>query len=135
VRGTPFDFTTPQPIGARIAEPDPQLRHAEPSRGGYDINYVLNRPGDLSHPAARVTDPGSGRSVELRTTEPGLQLYSSNRLGDMTGRQGRHFGHWSAFTLEAQHFPDSPNRPGFPSTVLRPGERYRQTTLYRFTAG
>ncbi|WP_280523330.1 aldose epimerase family protein [Tistlia consotensis] len=134
VAGTPLDFTSPAAIGARIRADDPQLKRAEPQDGGYDFNYVLNRPGDLSAPAARVTDPVSGRTVECFTTEPGLQFYTSNFIRGLPGKDGRTYDHWGAFTLEAQHFPDSPNRPAFPSTVLRPGETYRQTTIYRFFA-
>lgn len=135
VAGTPLDFTTPRPIGARIGAAHPQLRHAEPTRGGYDFNYVLDRPGELSAPAARLADPLSGRMLELYTDEPGLQFYTANHFTGLGGKGGRTYGRWSAFALEAQHFPDSPNRPQFPSTVLRPGQTYRQTTVYRFLAG
>ena len=132
VAGTAFDFTAPRAIGERIDDDDEQLRFGL----GYDHNYVLDRPpgseGAL-HPAARVTDPGSGRVLEVETTEPGLQLYSGNQLdGSLTGTGGAAYGPRAGLCLETQHFPDSPNQPGFPSTVLRPGEVYRSATVYRF---
>jgi aldose 1-epimerase len=131
VRGTPMDFTRPTAIGARIGSGDEQLALA----GGYDHNLVLNRRGSGPSLAARLSSPGSGRVMEVLTTEPGLQLYSGNFLdGTVSGKGGRVYGHRSAVCLEAQHFPDSPNQPGFPSTVLRPGETYRATTIYRFYA-
>lgn len=130
VRGTPMDFTRPTAIGARIGSEDGQLALA----GGYDHNFVLNRRGGGPSHAARVASPASGRVLEVLTTEPGLQLYTGNFLdGTVAGKGGRVYGHRSAVCLEAQHFPDSPNQPGFPSTVLRPGETYRATTLYRFS--
>ncbi|WP_200372005.1 aldose epimerase family protein [Rhodovibrio salinarum] len=132
VEGTPLDFTTPTPIGQNIRADHQQLKYAEPEQGGYDHNYVLNNPGDLSALAARVTDPQSGRTVEMYTTEPGVQFYTSNFLDDVQGQDGETYPHWGGFTLEAQHFPDSPNQPDFPSTVLRPGEKYTQTTIYKF---
>jgi aldose 1-epimerase len=132
VAGTPFDFSSPHAIGERIADDDEQLRFGL----GYDHNYVLDRPpgaeGTLV-PAARVEDPGSGRVLEVATTEPGLQLYSGNQLdGTLTGVGGAAYGPRAGLALETQHFPDSPNQPGFPSTVLRPGEVYRSATVYRF---
>jgi aldose 1-epimerase len=132
VAGTPFDFTSPRPIGERIDEDDQQLEFGL----GYDHNYVLDRPpgsdGALI-PAARVTDPGSGRFLEVETTEPGIQLYSGNQLdGSLTGTGGVAYGPRAGLCLETQHFPDTPNQPGFPSTVLRPGEVYRSATVYRF---
>jgi aldose 1-epimerase len=132
VAGTPFDFISPHAIGERIGEDDEQLRFGL----GYDHNYVLDRPpgsdGALI-PAARVTDPGSGRFLEVETTEPGIQLYSGNQLdGTLTGTGGVAYGPRAGLCLETQHFPDSPNQPGFPSTVLRPGETYRSATVYRF---
>jgi aldose 1-epimerase len=127
VAGTPFDFTAPRTIGSRIGSDDEQLRQA----GGYDHNFVLDGvAGAPDAPAARLVDRGSGRTLEIFTTEPGMQLYSGNMLdgagdGDrMRPRRG--------VVLEAQHFPDSPNRPEFPSTLLRPGEEYRSRTVYRF---
>ncbi|GAA1918683.1 galactose mutarotase [Streptomyces sodiiphilus] len=125
--GTPFDFSSPVPVGARIQEDHPQLRRA----GGYDHTFVLPGPGPdgAPSPAAVVTEPGSGRVLRVDTTEPGVQFYSGNQLRD------RVFGRGSGLCLETQHFPDSPNRPDFPSTVLRPGEEYTSTTVYRFSAG
>jgi len=139
--GTPFDFTTPTAIGARIDDADEQLVFG----GGYDHNFVLTRPddgtsvsasGELSELvlAARVVEPISGRVLEVETTEPGLQFYSGNFLdGTIQGKGGRPYEHRSGFCLETQHFPDSPNQPGFPSTILRPGEEYRTRTIYRFS--
>jgi aldose 1-epimerase len=124
VHGTPFDFTRPRAIGARIDAGDPQLVLGR----GYDHNLVLDRPanGDLAF-AARLHEPTTGRTLEIHTTEPGLQLYSGNALG------GAHPAR-TGVALETQHFPDSPNQPAFPSTILRPGERYRSRTEYRFSA-
>lgn len=131
VTGTPFDFRSSTEIGARIAQHDEQLRHA----GGYDHNFVL-RPataaGALVH-AVSVVEPVSGRTLDVHTTEPGLQFYSGNFLdGTIRGAGGRTYGWRSGFCLEAQHFPDSPNQPGFPSVVLRPGHRYLSRTVYTF---
>ncbi|MFO0265355.1 MAG: aldose epimerase family protein [Cyclobacteriaceae bacterium] len=130
VAGTPFDFTQPHAIGERIGEVDPQLRAGR----GYDHTFVLNKPVNDLGLAAVVTEPGSGRVMEVWTTEPGLQFYSGNFLdGSDIGKGGRVYVHRSAFCLEAQHFPDSPNQPGFPTTELKPGETYRQKTIYRFS--
>ncbi len=135
VKGTPFDFTVPTPIGANVEMDHEQLKHAEANHGGYDLNWVLNHPGDLSALAVRVTDPKSGRTVEMYTTEPAVQFYSGNFLdGTLTGKAGLTYPHWGAFTLEAQHYPDSLNQGHFPTTVLSPGDRYVQTTVYRFRA-
>jgi galactose mutarotase-like enzyme len=129
VAGTPFDFRTPVALGARIEQPDAQLR----AGGGYDHNFVLNRPGPGLFLAARVFEPTTGRTLEVRTTEPGLQLYSGNFLdGTITGKGGRGYARRSGLCLETQHFPDSPNHPDFPTTILRPGERYRSRTVYTF---
>ena len=130
--GTDLGFTTPTPIGAHIRADNQQLKYAEPKQGGYDFNYVLNNPGDLNALAAAVTDPKSGRTIEMYTNEPGVQFYTSNFLNDVHGKDGKVYQHWGAFTLEAQHFPNSPNQPNFPSTELRPGEKYSQTTIYKF---
>jgi aldose 1-epimerase len=129
VAGTPFDFRTPTAIGARIAEPNEQLRYG----GGYDHNWVLDRQGDgLAH-AARVVDPTTGRTLDITTTEPGIQFYSGNFLdGTIHGKGGQVYGHRGALALETQHFPDSPNHPQFPSTVLRPGQTYRSRTVFSF---
>jgi aldose 1-epimerase len=131
VQGTPFDFRSPTRIGERIGEPHEQLRLA----GGYDHCYVLRRARSetsLVH-AARVEESLSGRTLDVYTTEPGMQLYSGNFLdGSIRGKEGRVYGHRSGFCLETQHFPDSPNEPAFPSVVLRPGEEYRSRTVYSF---
>jgi aldose 1-epimerase len=133
VKGTPLDFTTPTSIGANIRNNNPQLKYAEPKEGGYDFNWMLNLPGDLETVAARVTDPASGRTVEMYTTEPGVQFYSGNFLnGTLKGKQGLTYAHWGGFTLEAQHYPDSTSHAQFPRTELSPGEKYLQTTVYKF---
>ena len=130
VEGTPFDFRKPVAIGARIDAADEQLK----AGGGYDHNYVLRGKAGELRPAARVVEPKSGRVLEMLTTEPGVQFYSGNFLdGSVTGKSGKPYVRRGAFCLEAQHFPDSPNEPSFPSVVLRPGETYRQTTVYRFS--
>lgn len=132
VAGTPFDFRRPALIGPRIDDDDEQLRNNK----GFDHTFVLDKaPGQLAF-AARVSDPGSGRVLELHTTEPGVQLYTGNFLDErFVGRGGQPCVRYGALCLEAQHFPDSPNQPRFPSTLLRPGERYAQTTVYRFMVG
>jgi aldose 1-epimerase len=130
VAGTPFDFRTPTAIGARIDQPDPQLRFA----GGYDHNWVLDRDGrsGLAH-AARVVDPTTGRTVDVSTTEPGVQFYAGNFLdGTITGKGARAYPHRSGLCLETQHFPDSPNHPSFPTTILRPGETFRSRSVFTF---
>ena len=132
VAGTDLGFTMPTPIGAHIHADNQQLKYAEPKQGGYDFNYVLNNPGDLNALAATVTDPKSGRTIEMYTNEPGVQFYTSNFLNDVHGKDGKVYPHWGGFTLEAQHFPNSPNQPSFPSTELKPGEKYSQTTIYKF---
>jgi aldose 1-epimerase len=132
VAGTPLGFTTPHPIGEHIHADNQQLKYAEPKEGGYDFNYVLNNPGDLDALAARVTDPQSGRTIEMYTNEPGVQFYTANFLHDVHGKDGKTYHHWGTFTLEAQHFPNSPNEPSFPSTELKPGQKYSQTTIYKF---
>lgn len=129
VAGTPFDFRTPHAIGARIAQEHEQLRRGR----GYDHNFVLTREGTGLASAARVVEPTTGRTLEISTTEPGIQLYSGNFLdGTITGKEGLVYGHRAGFCLETQHFPDSPNQPTFPSTTLRPGEEYRSTTVFAF---
>ena len=128
VRGTPLDFTKPTALGARFSE-----LKAEPI--GYDHNYVLRGHGELTALAARVRDPKSGRILELHTTEPGVQLYTGNFLdGTITGKGGVAYKKNMAFCLETQHYPDSVHHPEFPSTILKPGSTYTQTTLYKFSA-
>lgn len=131
VKGTPFDFTAPHRIGERIGQPHPQLKYGN----GYDHNFVLDSAAGKLALAATVYEPTSGRVLEVLTTEPGLQFYSGNFLdGRLTGKAGKPYVHRGAFCLETQHFPDSVHRPAFPSTILRPGETYRSTTVYRFSA-
>ena len=153
VQGTPFDFRTPTAIGARINADDPQIKKGP----GYDHNWVLNAGGGARGPgsgarsgeggaqraagganlvlAARLTDPKSGRTLEIRTTEPGLQFYSGNFLdGTISGKHGHVYGKRSALCLETQHFPDSPNHANFPSTILRPGQTYETRTVFHFSA-
>lgn len=131
VIGTPFDFRTPRAIGARIGEADEQLKLG----GGYDHNFVLDRePGGGEQLAARVYEPTSGREMEVRTSEPGVQLYTGNFLdGTITGKGGHVYARRTGFCLETQHYPDSPNQKDFPTTILRPGEAYRSRTVYAFS--
>ena len=130
VEGTPFDFRKPTPIGARIDANDPQIALGP----GYDHNFVLNRTGPSLQLAARVTDPKTGRVMEVLTTEPGLQFYTSNFLdGTLKGVGRKVYPRRSAFCMETQHFPDSPNHPSFPTTTLKPGETYHSETVYRFS--
>lgn len=129
VADTPFDFRAPHSIGSRINVKDEQLRLG----GGYDHNWVLNSGGTGAlNPAAVLIDPASGRSVEIRTTQPGLQFYSGNFLDGKPAGAGTVFKHRTGLCLETQHFPDSPNRSSFPSTILRPGQTYSQKTTLKF---
>lgn len=135
VAGTPMDFTHPTAIGKNIKADHPQLKFAEPKQGGFDFNWVLDAKGDRSKLAADVSDPNSGRRLQLYTTEPGVQFYTSNFLdGTVKGKAGKTYAHWSAFTLETQHYPDAPNQPNFPSTRLDPGKTYTQSTVLKFSA-
>jgi aldose 1-epimerase len=127
--GSPLDFRKPARIGARIDQDDPQLKLGR----GYDHNYVVNRTGPGLVPAARLVDAKSGRVMEVLTTEPGIQLYTGNWLGEEKGKAGRVYPRRSGVCLETQHYPDSPNRPEFPSTVVRPGETYRSKTVFAFS--
>lgn len=129
VQGTPFDFTNPTKIGSRINKDNQQLKFA----GGYDHNFVLNKKkvGGLSL-AATLYDPDSGRELDVLTTEPGLQFYSGNFLDGVKGKDGKKYGYRTALTLETQHYPDSPNRPNFPSTILKPEHIFYSITIYRF---
>ena len=132
VAGTPLDFRQPVAIGARIAAEDEQLLLGN----GYDHNWVLNKEVGVLDIAARVTEPRSGRIMEVHTTEPGIQFYTGNFLDDrIAGKKGQLYGRHGGFCLETQHFPNSPNQPQFPTTVLKPGDTYRQTTVYRFSVG
>lgn len=128
VAGTPFDFRAPRPVGELIGAAHPQLAHG----GGYDHNFVLRR-GALR--AARLSDPASGRVLELSTSEPGLQFYSGNFLDGLPTEQGLSPAYRCGLCLEPQHFPDSPNQPAFPDTILRPGAEYRSLSTYTFSAG
>src|SRR5213593_4535867 len=129
VKGTPMDFTQPAAIGARIEQQDEQLLLGK----GYDHNFVLNGGGAPAL-AARVYEPVSGRVLEVYTTEPGVQFYTGNFLdGSIKGKGGQVYQRRYGFCLETQHFPDSPNKPDFPSTVLKPGEKYTTTTIYKFS--
>ena len=125
VSGTPLDFTTPMTIGSRIKQVD---------IGGYDHNYILKGKTGQMKLAARVYEPNSGRIMTIETTEPGVQFYSSNFLdGTLKGKTGKVYNKYGAFCLETQHYPDSPNKPSFPSTVLRPGEKYETVTVHTFS--
>ncbi|MDD9375603.1 galactose mutarotase [Streptomyces sp. ZAF1911] len=137
VTGTPFDLREARAIGGRITEEHPQIRRAG---DGFDHNWVLDGTGCAAttralRPAAVLSHPDSGRRVACLTTEPGLQVYTGNHFdGSLVGRSGRPYFAYAGIALETQHFPDSPNRPEYPSTRLSPGEEYRSTTVYRFSA-
>jgi aldose 1-epimerase len=131
VEGTPFDFRNETVIGARINDKNEQLTRGK----GYDHNWVLNRSGAGLETAARVTEPTTGRTLEITTTEPGIQFYSGNFLdGTIKGKAGKVYVHRGGFCLETQHYPDSPNQPSFPTTTLKPGETYRSETVFKFGA-
>jgi len=130
VTGTPLDFTKPAVVGLRITQENDQLEYGH----GYDSNFVINRHGSGLALAARIYEPTTGRVMEIDTTEPGEQFYSGNSLdGTITGKHGHVYKKHSGFCLLTQHYPDSPNRPGFPSCILRPGQTYRSTTVYKFS--
>ena len=130
VKGTPFDFTTPHRIGERINLTNEQLKFG----CGYDHNWIIDRKGTGLELAATVYEPASGRVLEVLTTEPGVQFYSGNFLdGTIVGKSGKPYLYRSTVVLETQHYPDSINQPAFPSTVLRPGETYRSSTVFRFS--
>jgi aldose 1-epimerase len=131
VAGTPMDFRKLTPIGARLRDPFPQLVLAH----GYDHNWVLNKPSpDAMTFAARAYDPGSGRILDVFTTQPGIQVYTSNYLnGSLVGSLDTTYRQTAAFTMETQHFPDSPNHPNFPTTELKPGETFHSVTVFRFS--
>ena len=130
VDGTPFDFRKPTAVGARIEDPHVQIRYGR----GYDHTFVLDRAAGtaLSH-AAHITEPTTGRTLDIYTTEPGVQFYSGNFLdGSFAGKRGRVYKRRYGLALETHHYPDSPNQPSFPSVILRPGETYRTKTVFRF---
>lgn len=130
VQGTPLDFRTPAAIGARIDADDQQLKYGN----GYDHNFVLDSGGSEAPAlAARVTEPQTGRVMEVWTTEPGLQFYTGNFLDGLRGKGGKVYERRNAFCLETQHFPDSPNHPNFPSTVLKAGKQFHSVTVYKFS--
>lgn len=130
VAGTPFDFHSPTAIGARINQDDEQLKFGN----GYDHTWVINGRASTLRQAASVYEQTSGRVLEVWTTEPGVQFYTGNFLDGVTGKSGKPYPRRSGFCLETQHYPDSPNRPNFPTTTLRKGATYRSTTIYRFSA-
>jgi aldose 1-epimerase len=131
VAGTPMDFRTPLAIGARIGNTDEQLKFGR----GYDHNWVLNSVGGSLSLAAKVHEPTTGRVLEVLTTQPGLQFYTGNFLdGTITGKGGKVYQQRFAFCMETQHFPDSPNHPAFPTSELKPGQKFHNTTVFRFSA-
>ena len=130
VAGTPFDFRKPAVIGSRIEAQDEQLKNGK----GYDHNFVLNSQGSSLHPAATVVGDKSGIVMDVQTTEPGIQFYGGNFLNSREiGKGGKVYDFRTAFCLETQHFPDSPNKPAFPSTTLKPGDTLKSTTIYKFS--
>jgi len=130
VEGTPFDFRQATAIGARIDSPDQQMQYGK----GYDHNFVVNRSSDSPSLAARITEPQSGRVMEVLTTQPGMQLYTANHIeGEIKGKGGAIYHFRSAYCFETQHFPDTPNQPSFPTATLKPGEKYHQITQFRFS--
>ncbi|MEI9920482.1 MAG: aldose epimerase family protein [Bacteroidota bacterium] len=133
VKGTPFDFTTPHKIGERINANDDQINAGGKVGAGYDHCFVLNKKeGSELSLAAKVFDPASGRKMEVWTTEPGVQFYTGNFLSGTPGKGGKPYNRRGAFCLETEHFPDSPNRPEYPTTTLKPGDTYKSTTVYKF---
>ncbi len=130
VKDTPFDFTRPAAIGARVNQDEEQLKFGQ----GYDHNFVVNGQTGVLRQAAKVSDPATGRIMEVLTTEPGVQLYIGNFLGEMKGKAGKGYNRRHGFCLETQHFPDSPNKTSFPSTVLKKGGKYQTTTVFKFSA-
>lgn len=131
VAGTPFDFTTAKAIGRDLGQDDQQLTYGL----GYDHNFVLEKSEGEMSLAARVHEPTTGRVLEISTTEPGIQFYCGNFLdGRLKGKSGKTYVHRGGFCLETQHYPDSPNQPNFPSTIVKPGETYQTTTVFKFSA-
>jgi aldose 1-epimerase len=129
VKGTPFDFTKPTAIGARIHDDNQQLKYGL----GYDHNFVLRKGSGGLTEAAEVYDPSSGRVLQVWTTQPGVQFYTGNHLGTTRGKGGEIYPQYGALALETQHYPDSPNKPEFPTTELKPGQTYHQVTELRFS--
>ncbi|MBS1871796.1 MAG: galactose mutarotase [Acidobacteria bacterium] len=130
VEGTPFDFRQPHAIGERIGADNEQLKLGK----GYDHNFALNSKGGTLATAAKVKDPKTGRTLEVLTDQPGIQFYTGNFLdGSLTGKGGKKYPQRCAFCLETQHFPDAPNKPEFASTLLKPGQEYKTTTIYKFS--
>ncbi len=130
VEGTPFDFLKPTAIGAHIDAAEEQIQFGK----GYDHNFVINRSDSVPALAARVTDPASGRVMEVLTTQPGVQFYTANHIeGEIKGKGGAIYHFRGAYCFETQHFPDTPNQPTFPTAVLKPGQNYHETTIFRFT--
>jgi aldose 1-epimerase len=130
VKGTPFDFTQPTAIGARVNQDDEQLKFG----GGYDHNFVVDGQTGVLRRAAKAVDPSTGRVLEVWTTEPGVQFYIGNFLTEMKGKAGKTYNKRYGFCLETQHFPDSPNKPDFPSAVLKKDGEYKTTTVFKFSA-
>ena len=130
VQGTPMDFRIPTAVGARIDQDDQQLKYGH----GYDNTWVLKSGGKTPTLAATVYEPGTGRTLEVWTTEPGIQFYTGNFLDVTKGKGGKAYQRRSALCLETQHFADSPNHPNFPSTVVKPGQVYHSVTIYKFSA-
>ena len=129
VAGTPFDFRKPTLIGARINDDDPMLGHS----GGYDLNWVINKPPGQLGLVARVVEPNSGRVMEVWSDEPGVQFYTGNALDGTSGKGGQAYQAHGGFCLEPQHYPDSPNQPAFPSTELKPGQTFHNNIIYKFS--
>lgn len=129
VEGTPFDFRAPHRVGERIEADDQQIKWGH----GYDHNFVIDGEAGQLRPCAELSDPQSGRVMTVQTTEPGVQLYTANFMDNLRGKDGAVYPKRGGVCLETQHFPDSPNQPDFPTTVLRPGETYRSTTVYAFS--
>jgi aldose 1-epimerase len=130
VEGTPLDFRTPRAVGERIRSDHPQMKISGP--GGYDHNFVIDAEAAANDFAARVRHPPSGRTVDVRTSEPGLQVYTGNLLDGHVGKDGHRYNRWAGLCLETQHFADAPNHPHFPSTIVRPGDQLRSWTVYAF---
>jgi aldose 1-epimerase len=130
VAGTPFDFRKPTTIGARINDPDPVLQYGP----GYDHNWVINKPPGELGLQARVYEPTTGRVMEVLSDEPGLQFYAGNFLdGSIKGKGGVAYQIHTGFCMEPQHYPDSPNKPQFPTTELKPGQTYKNVIIYKFS--